>query len=1283
MRKVTCFAVAAMLAASSCFAAPAKVATQDWVKKALSAVGVRVSDTVVKTNVADSATGSVVTNLTFTSPYTCAEVPDCRAVSFTVSLPKMAYRQACAPKARNLWELLVLAAYADGDVGVTVDMAILSGSWTDKSGAEHNFVFEGGWVVELRGEENLLPSKPTGTHKCTTIDTDCICVQSAKTESELQSEAEGKYKDVNVAEFYSKYGDIGNWVDLDAWGGESWQKVQKLPGNRGSRYFVCDDEGNWFNIEDLWVNSSALLDAVAQTVDNINDYMKECRDAYVEANTCKVTDPQHIWQSFSCGGIVWEICQRNNAHKNGAEDHSFPGAGYNTANHFCVCGLRMEGHSLGEWVQVSASGGEITYEQSCEICPYKNTKKEACQHIWGEWEKASESGNTAIYERMCKVCFKLETKTHVHKFVNCNPCSAGDDCTKLCACEGKHQFGMATASACAMCECPSSEGCNGKPPEDNMDLHSGWLPCSEHVEEDNDDGTAKGGHCQCQCLTFGHNNDTRHDYQNIGSEDICEKIDGDDANHYTNLKRCSRCPQSFKKKEPHDYPENPTGYTKKSDEICRKEYKCQSQGCGYIKYDNEGSHSLGNKVVYENVGSSICRKKSQCDNCKGWITDDSNGHERNASDGCKCKNGCGYVFSHEWEADPCGNDKCKHCKSTKQGVVQFHKGHKDVGDVHRCLCGEDSAPHDIESQPWVRESVSVGLIHYVRSCTGCSKSARTSQACKHEWGPWVEAGRLPGAVTYISVCQVCGAEKSNTVAEGGDTPCNEEIDFHVPNADTCGCACGKYGANGKASTEKRMHKWSTQTDGNGVQHCMCKCGRFHEQRAASTYMVNRDEVCGNVCAYCREKAGTGIDIGKADDSLHTPNEAKDGNCGCKCGALDHSTNLEQFHIQKPGSCCCLGADGNGGSWHFREPQSSCSKVCKYDNAFDGKHLVAASKKEIRRPRKAVLADHDVRTDAACGCACGEYSSSNIDDWKFSTKLHKSDPNNCGCYCGFATPYQLAEDFHKKANEFSCECACEMHEVISHVWNSGNCECNCQYHDKQHKKINNGKCLAVCHGPCGEANDQKKMTSHTPSSTECGCDCGAFGGEYYEAAKFHQSQFGTCSCKCGNYHFFEAKDGCVKVCRYCGWDIDKEKTGSKIHDFGDACICKCGDWSREHLWGERVPAESISYTCGTCGNEITSEMEESRCQRACDAVSSYAVNEIGHTGVCVEGGEDQWITCRAELKDGNICLAEYLVGDTCPNESEHKSTSSGGGSGGGDSGGGTGGGTGGSGGLDDI
>ena len=201
MRRLTGFVLAAVLAATSCFAAPAKIATQEWVKQALAGIGVRVSTATVATNVTTSATtGAVVTNLTFTSPYTCAEVPQCRAISFTVSTAKTAYRQAMTPKTRSLLNLLFASVYADGEIDTTVYLTIESGYWTDAAGNIHLFLFDTGWTCEL--QEDVLPDPPTTPHTCEEFDSDCVCKRAAS--PNFAGDAEYRqYDDVDVQS--SKY----------------------------------------------------------------------------------------------------------------------------------------------------------------------------------------------------------------------------------------------------------------------------------------------------------------------------------------------------------------------------------------------------------------------------------------------------------------------------------------------------------------------------------------------------------------------------------------------------------------------------------------------------------------------------------------------------------------------------------------------------------------------------------------------------------------------------------------------------------------------------------------------------------------------------------------------------------------------------------------------------------------------------------------------------------------------------------------------------------------------
>lgn len=1139
MKRVLGFLAAAALG-FSCFAAPAKIATQDWVKNALAAAGVRVSTAVVQTNIATSVTGAVVTNLTFSSAYTCPEVPQCRAIYFTVSTAKTSYRQAMTPKTRSLLNLLFASVYADGEIGTPIDMLINSGYWVDEGGKKHNFVFDGGWLVELN--DYKLPPMPSGTHACA-LGSDCVCEVAKKSQADKMKDAEyQRYKDTTGSEFWADYGAMENWLDLSSWGSASWQHVQHLPNGK-TVYYIYDDQGLKFNLENLWWKSDALAEAMATTVVEYNKYMKKCREEYLRINACDKKSPQHLWVAYSCGSATWKICGNNASHKEGSEKHTYPGAAYNETSHACVCGKgEPEPHGVLVIGERTATAKGWTEEH---VCP--------------------------------KRCGYVEIVTHTHTFVNCGPCES-EDCDELCACGGNHQFGKATAHACAKCECEASEGCNAKPPADDMSLHAGWLPCGEDTEGDNDWLEAKGAHCQCQCKTFGHIARTDHDYVLGDGLSQYEEIAGDNEKHYRRLGQCTRCNQYKKQYEKHNYPEEPNDYDWVSDDNCRKEFICKSDGCGHRKYEN-GSHKLESAPsVYENISAEVCRRKTKCTNCNGYKKDDSHGHERDVANGCRCKNGCGYTFSHEWIADACGNERCKHCKSGKNGVVDTHSGWHDAGSgIHKCACGVESQGHG-------------------------------------PWTDWAESSRAGGVIVYKRTCTVCGCEDVKLV-ENGTMTCDDKLDFHVAHSDTCGCQCGKYGSGGEASTDKNLHKWSGQKDANGILHCMCKCGRFHEQRAASTYMVNLDKVCGSICAYCREKAGTGLDIGKAADTLHTPNEPKDGTCGCKCGALDHTSNHEMFHIQKPGSCCCLGSDGNGGSWHFRMDESeACSKICSDRTSFGGPHLRAGREKEDNTPRKAQVSDHDKYDGYSCGCECREYNHSNYAKWTSVGNFHNGNPNRCGCYCGHASESQIVP-YHKKANETDCECECKEHTVISHVWADGSCYCNCRYHEKKHQKKNNGLCTAVCHGGCGEASDAEKKGRHTPAKDRCGCECGRFQGSAYEGSlygKFHiEPPYGGCVCPCGEKHFFEPDPDCPNVCQWCEMDVTKQKWGEDIHSFGNRCVCACGKFARGHVLGEAVEVRREEGSCDICYSEdIEVVVYERKCQRECDYKTEY-YEEEGH------------------------------------------------------------------------
>lgn len=483
MKRVLGFLSAAALG-FSCFAAPAKIATQDWVKNALAAAGVRVSAAVVETNVSISITGTVVTNLAFTSAYTCPEVPDCRSISFTVGPAQTAYRQSMTPKTRSLLDLLLLKAYADGEIDRTITMTILSGYWTDKAGRNHEFIFENGWVLEL-GVDNL-PEMPSGAHQCV-LDTDCVCKYSEMTEEDFAADAKyQEFEDIGHVDFAAEYGAMENWIDLSAWGSASWQKVQRLP-NGNVVYSIEDDQGLWFNLENLW-KSDALAEAMLNTVKEINSYLKECRDKYVEINSCKKKDPQHDWSSTMCGAFAWKSCRRNGAHTEGVERHQYDAySGKTLAEHFCRCGKTSQEHHWTVWMVRTITGAEVVFSRSCPVC---NLEDEYRKPLSDFTECNAEIGLHVPKDKDESVCgckcgyygvnAQSADSTEFHRW------SSTQDCR--CTCKKKHEFrkGSACPKVCASCKEMLSDG---------------------RAARESDHTKASGHICGCACGYYGVTSD--------------------------------------------------------------------------------------------------------------------------------------------------------------------------------------------------------------------------------------------------------------------------------------------------------------------------------------------------------------------------------------------------------------------------------------------------------------------------------------------------------------------------------------------------------------------------------------------------------------------------------------------------------------------------------------------------------------------------------------------------------------------------------------------------------
>ena len=1207
-------AAAAALCSLAAIAAGTKtrVATQEWVAERLSAAGVRISMAVVSTNVVAG-----VTNIVVTSPYTCPEVPECQSVRFTMT-----------PAELNM---------GDADVDHSrpyVSVTIVSGQFFDGSTW---FQFAKEWVLEAN--VSMPDPMPTGTHRCQ-LGADCICVEAGNTRESVEEELPDEYKDMTFEDAAKKYPTPLSLVDTDTWGDETWQTSLTIGGR--TTYFaraIVDGGGERsFNVEKFG-ESDAWLECIQDLAKQENKYRKILRDFYIDEHVCDKMEPQHSETTITCGSFSWKECGRCGTHISGTEQHEYPGTVYTADGHKCVCGRgEIEPHGTLELT------GSKTYTYSGSV-------------------KTGWTGTLACP----KGCGYTKQTTHVCHHTNCGVCDAGDGCDEPCHCEGNHVWGNATQTECAKCECPACTDCAANPPDTDMTKHSGWQPCREDVEEDNDDGRAAGAHCQCQCLTYGHNAETPHDYRLAAG--LKEYEPYNDESHYQRFGQCSRCLQWKKKLRPHTYDSTPFEYDYVSPSICRYKYKCTADGCGHTRNDDTHGHTLGNEVeAYVNVSPSICRYLKKCE--KGhYVPDDSHGHVRNVADECKCQNGCGYQFEHDWKTSACGNEECSLCHKSRYGQSSHSGWDNNAGTAagHKCACGRETL--------------------------------------QHTFGAPTVVAREGWIVTYRETCSVCTFSHEYTA----DTnPCKNGHVLNT-NSSTCECLCGYYSPTNQVAQAENLHNFADTKDADGVQTCTCKCGRYHVQRAWSSYRANLPEtvgstnVCGNVCSYCKEKAGTGLDIGRADDSLHTPREHS--TCGCKCGRLTaEGTNLEKFHIQKPGTCICYGSDGNGGSWHFRHPKEGCPGVCAYtpNRLYSGaEHCVALAAKEHATPAMATPSDHTKVESGRCGCKCGSYNNLNHADWTQHANLHNSKPYYCGCWCGHAGTGQISP-YHKKADDSQCKCQCGA-TVVSHSYAPGDCRCHCK---GEHKRIDrqDGKCPGVCHGPCGEYAEAALKGRHTPDPLGCGCECGTFSGSAYSDLRFHSGHGSpSCTCTCGKYHnHSEARTDCTQICKFC--DDGKSNLAHvdpityapvTSHYFGpnscvcacgkhtkhrfaaDACDCYCHATSRPHIWEIDETDSSDSYTCPTCGNTITQYRTTYMCSRCGESEEGYS--ESGHAADCGHREESEsydpcacgclGCSCKACRENKGLCTT---CGRTCKPEEDEE-----------DSDGGSGGETGGTGGLDDI
>ena len=1144
----------------------------------------------VVTNVYEES--SAVTNVTSAfpsrtvtvqSPFECATMPSCASVAFTFDISTRD-RSSVAVRSSPL-DFLFLRAFAAAGGGKSLTMTLKSFTWTDRDGNPH--------YVELSGRifdsGEVLPAKPSDKHVCR-LDAHCNCTMKDNTISSVEVPDDYSFDPDAQGNRLSDWQDNWYlWVDLD-----SWPKSDIIGRGAGAVYKLYDDNNGVFYLHDA-VKSDAWKQGVREAWRDACKWYDDCAANYIMSRICDQVNPQHRRETRSCGSFSWTVCSRCGASISGSERHDFANGNAGAAGHYCKCPeSRMEAHSMVPAAEPTTVSGGWRADLVCSV--------PGCGYV-------------------------QEGEVHTCHHVNCKPCDAGDNCELPCSCEGNHvEKEMVAGETCAACQCEGSESCDWHP--DAIAKHTGWEPCGEDAEDDNDDDTARGGHCRCQCHTFGHNARTEHDYK--AGPMVYLPYNKDPENyHLERQKSCSRCGQHFGKKQPHVYSGENDRWQFKSDAVCIWIQPCDK--CSREKKTDQAHVSNGDEV-YIDFSETICRRVETCKNCKAPYKTDGphlfEGSEKefvSASPGKityhqKCGNGCGRV---KIVVEDCEHPAWKYLRTEVPAVGWLQ-------DVYQCeLCGQE------------RKDPS-------RECTHSGGLTRTG--VKSETAT---------TITYTIKCGTCGFTGEETIPKSMMGTCDTANDVHIPKGGECGCLCGEYGS-GKAHSGEGFHQWAS------ASVCMCKCGNYHRGIKPTTYDLNltAPSECANICKGChtRRHDANGLNAAGASSSDHTPCTVSHHRCGCCCGKYDANdvVNVERFHVQMPGDCRCYGADGHGGTWHFpMESSSSCPNICTgtWGGYFDGDKHVKTLTATRTSPHRAQPSDHTEKSTMSCGCKCGELGSSNYQTWSGIERFHKWDSANghCICVCGHSPT-------HKPIANSLCTKICDGYA---------------QDHSRGCTGLYSGK------EPDGELKH-----CHTPKDSGCGCKCGEYHDYDYndrtkEDARFHPAGQ-DCLCTCGRYHRFESGNSCTRICNGCkhylgtGWlgsenvgvatwkshtpkktncgcecgdptsPIDNAKDGvanrPEFHNWGEEpnsrCMCLCGDKHKEH-WNvyttSRKSNPEESWTCESCNEEFVKWLEFTWCRREI----CYLPNHLISSNVVWKGEHAE--NCGSEDPEH----PDYVSGDYCP------------------------------------
>ncbi len=479
-RTILAFAACAAL---GLFAADVKLATRDWVIAQLAKGGIHVS----------TATTTHNTNGTFTVevPFTSDTLTNCVSLSLTFTNPRIESTQPVVT--RNLLKNSVSVS------GNALRITLTQGSWRDKTGNEHTFNLGDGFTFTWPED---MPEIPSTEHVCE-LDANCKCKGYQKKLTYPDDYPE-EYRLKTMDDFdNASFADIVSWIDTASW------TPQTTIGNT-TIYFLRSDGGN-VTLDQIQA-SDAWRNAVAEVETALNEHLRACCEAYMESVICDQTNPQHDWETSTCGSYSWRECRNNPAHKEGTEQHQYPGSVKTEEGHSCVCGERTQAHAYGSATVVSRIGWIVRYRKTCAICAYALE--------WEDDTSPCRNGHVPLTDDCGCACGYFSPTNNIaadEKFHHWTSGGANGNPACLCDCGHKHKFKnitqyesnrFPTYTNCIQCygicwECKE------------RDVNGNIVPASAHTAFTTSEarGAARCG-CRCGKVSASENGDSRFHYRN-------------------------------------------------------------------------------------------------------------------------------------------------------------------------------------------------------------------------------------------------------------------------------------------------------------------------------------------------------------------------------------------------------------------------------------------------------------------------------------------------------------------------------------------------------------------------------------------------------------------------------------------------------------------------------------------------------------------------------------------------------------------------------------------------